>query len=62
MVALLFAQSYPEKVHSLSFSGIFPVEPDNWEEMMKEEEESYEQLFQNEEAVSVLNEMHGDND
>lgn len=62
IVALLFAQAYPEKVKSLCFSGIFPNEPDNWAEMLKEEALHYEQLFNNEEAVSFLNEIHGEND
>lgn len=62
IAALLFALSYPERVRSLSFSGVFPYEPNNWDELIKEEEENYEQLFQNEDAVTILNEIHGDND
>jgi esterase len=62
IVALLFAQAYPDKVKSLCFSGIFPNKPGNWAEMLKEEDEHYKQLFKNEEAVSILNEMHGEND
>src|SRR5699024_11732839 len=62
IVALLFTQAYPDKVKSLCFSGIFPNEPDNWEEMISEEEKHYEELFNDEEVVSVLNEMHGEND
>lgn len=62
VAALLFAKAHPNKVKSLSFSGIFPVEPDNWTELSREEAESYEQLFNNEEAVSFLNEIHGEND
>ncbi len=62
VAALLFAKEYPNKVKSLSFSGIFPVEPDNWAELSREEAKGYEQLFSNEEAVSFLNEIHGEND
>lgn len=62
IVALLFAQSYPAMVKSLCFSGVFPYKPDNWGEMLKEDAVHYEQLFQNEEAVSFLNEIHGEND
>ncbi|TYS58112.1 alpha/beta hydrolase [Sutcliffiella horikoshii] len=61
VAALLFAKEYPNKVKSLSFSGIFPVEPNNWAELSREEAEGYEQLFDNEEAVSFLNEIHGEN-
>lgn len=62
IVALLFAKAYPENVKSLCFSGIFPHRPDNWAEMLREEDEHYERLFNNEEAVSFLNEIHGEND
>ncbi|WP_411334397.1 alpha/beta fold hydrolase [Metabacillus indicus] len=62
IAALLFAKEYPEKVKSLSFSGVLPKEPDNWAELIKEEEEHYEHLFANEEAVAFLNEIHGEND
>ncbi|MFC4323102.1 alpha/beta fold hydrolase [Litchfieldia salsa] len=62
VVALLFAKKYPHKVKSLSFSGIFPVKPDNWTELTREEAEGYEQLFNDEEAVGYLNEIHGESD
>jgi len=62
VVALLFAQSYPDKVKSLCFSGVFPHKPDNWAEMLKEEDEHYKQLFNDEETVSILNEIHGETD
>lgn len=62
VAALLFAKSYPEKVDTLCFSSIFPIKPDNWDELSKEEAEAHEQLFENEEAVAFLNEMHGNND
>ncbi|MDX8367991.1 alpha/beta hydrolase [Cytobacillus sp. IB215665] len=62
VAALLFAKEFPNKVRSLSYSGIFPVEPDNWAELSREEAEGYEQLFNNEEAVAFLNEIHGEND
>jgi len=54
VVALLFAKKYPEKVKSLSFSGIFPVTPENWDELLREEVSHFEELFHNEEAVSFL--------
>ena len=62
VAALLFTKEYPNKVNSLSFSGIFPIEPDNWAELTRLEAENYEQLFSNTEAVSFLNEIHGEND
>lgn len=62
VVALMFAQRYPDKVKSLCFSGIFPVKPNNWAESSKEEAEHYEQLINNKEAVAYLNEIHGESD
>ena len=62
IVALLFAQAYPHKVKSLCFSGIFPYKPDKWNEMLREEGEHYEQLFNDAVTVSILNEIHGDTD
>lgn len=62
LAALLFAKQYPSKVKSLTFSGIFPKKPDHWETLMKEEEERFETLFENEKVVSQLNQMHGKND
>lgn len=62
VVALMFAQKYPDKVKSLCFSGIFPVAPEDWAESSKEEAEHYEQLINNEEAAAYLNEIHGEND
>lgn len=62
IVALLFAKAHPDMVDSLSFSGVFPKEPDNWIEMIKEEAASYEELFNNKETVLFLNDIHGKND
>ncbi|MGE7603447.1 alpha/beta fold hydrolase [Peribacillus sp. NPDC097675] len=62
IAALLFAKKYPDKVASLTFSGIFPHEPANWEDLTKQETENFEQLFENEEVVSILDEIHGKND
>ncbi|KAB2331909.1 alpha/beta fold hydrolase [Bacillus mesophilum] len=62
IVSLMFAKEYPGMVKSLCFSGVFPIEPENWAESSKEEAEHYEQLFHNDEAVAYLNEIHGDND
>lgn len=62
VAALLFAKFYPEKVETLCFSGIFPIKPDNWDELSKEEAQAHEQLFENKEAVAFLNDIHGNND
>ncbi|WBL17168.1 alpha/beta fold hydrolase [Sutcliffiella sp. NC1] len=63
IAALLFAKKYPNRVLSVCFSGIFPIKPDNWEELTKDEAERYEEhLFKNEEVVTYLNQIHGEND
>lgn len=59
VVALLFAQRYPEYVKSLSVSGVFPVKAENWGKTEKEEAQWFEVLQSNSEMASVLNEMHG---
>ncbi|WP_433958148.1 alpha/beta fold hydrolase [Cytobacillus horneckiae] len=61
--ALLYAKKYPDRVKSLTFSGIFPVQPDNWAEILTEDARRFEEsFFSNKEAVSYLNQIHGDND
>ena len=47
---------------SLTFSGIFPVKPDNWEELVRQEAEGHEKLLNDEEATKFLDEIHGNND
>ncbi|MBM7578590.1 alpha/beta fold hydrolase [Jeotgalibacillus terrae] len=62
IAALMFAKAHPGKVKSLSFSGVLPSVPVNWTELSNEEAASYDQLFDNQEAVTFLNDIHGDND
>ncbi|MFE7061414.1 alpha/beta fold hydrolase [Sutcliffiella sp. NPDC057660] len=62
IAALLFAQKYPHKVKTLTFSGIFPERPENWEELTKQEAAHHEVLFKREEVIEYMNQMHGEND
>ncbi|TPE69229.1 alpha/beta hydrolase [Halalkalibacterium halodurans] len=62
IVGLLFAKEFPEMVKSLSFSSIFPVKPDDWDEQMRQELERYRQLFDSDEVVSFMDKIHGKND
>ncbi|MBG0962491.1 alpha/beta fold hydrolase [Bacillus sp. SRB1LM] len=62
LVALLFAKKYPEKVRTLTFSGIFPVKRDNWEESLEYEAKCHQQLMENEEVVTYMNQIHEKSD
>ena len=62
LIALLFAKKYPEKVRTLTFSGIFPVKRDNWEESLEYEAKCHEQLMKNEEVITYMNQIHEKSD
>lgn len=59
VVALLFAQKYPEYVKSLSVAGVFPMKSEDWGKIEKEEARWFKVLQSNSEMASVLNEMRG---
>lgn len=59
VVALLFAQRYPEYIKSLSVSGVFPVKPEDWDKTETQDARWFEEFLSNSEMASVLNEMHG---
>ncbi|WP_439876082.1 alpha/beta fold hydrolase [Bacillus mycoides] len=58
LAALLFAKKYPDKVKTLTFSGVFPVKRDNWEESQEYEAKCHQQLMENEEVVTYMNQIH----
>lgn len=58
LVGLFFAKRYPNKVRSLTLSGITPGKPENWLQMHREDVEVQTQLLQNEEAVSYFDRLH----
>ncbi|OLS38082.1 alpha/beta hydrolase [Alkalihalophilus pseudofirmus] len=62
LTALIFANQFPERVRSLTFTGIFPEKKQNWEDQLKEEEENLTSLSNDPEAVSYLNTIHVNND
>ncbi|MGD6833100.1 alpha/beta fold hydrolase [Sutcliffiella halmapala] len=62
IAALLFAKKYPHKVKTLTFSGIFPERPENWEELTNQEAAHHEVLFKREEVIEYMKQMHGEND
>ncbi|KFN03651.1 alpha/beta hydrolase [Bacillus clarus] len=62
IAALLFAKKYPDKVRTLTFSGIFPIKRENWEESQEEEAKQHKQLFKNEEFVTYMNQIYVNSD
>lgn len=58
LVAIKFAQMYPERIHTLSISGIMPVEPDNWLELHEQDVEIQESLLENKVATSYFDQLH----
>ncbi|WP_271853800.1 alpha/beta fold hydrolase [Planococcus maritimus] len=58
LVGLFFAKRFPEKVKSLTLSGITPGKPENWNQMHKEDVAVQTQLLQNEEAIHHFDQLH----
>lgn len=58
LVGLFFAKRFPEKVKSLTLSGITPGKPENWLQMHQEDVKMQTQLLQNEEAVKYFDQLH----
>ncbi|MFP3322515.1 alpha/beta hydrolase [Planococcus sp. SIMBA_160] len=58
LVGLFFAKRFPEKVKSLTLSGITPGKPENWNQMHKEDLAVQTQLLQNEEAIHHFDQLH----
>ena len=59
LVAIKFAQFYPERIITLTLSGITTVKPENWMELHKEDVAHQLSLLSNEEAVTYFDELHG---
>lgn len=49
-------------MRTLTFSGIFPVKGDNWEESLEYEAKCHQQLMENEEVVKYMNQIHENSD
>ena len=58
LVGLFFAKRYPEKVKSLTLSGILSERPSNWSELHKEDVKSQSELLQNDSAVEYFDNIH----
>lgn len=61
LVAIKFAQMYPERIITLTLSGITTVKPENWLEIHNEDVSFQANLLKNEEAVAYFDQLHGQN-
>ncbi|ANU22032.1 alpha/beta fold hydrolase [Planococcus donghaensis] len=58
LVGLFFAKRFPEKVKSLTLSGITPEKPEDWLEMHKQEVRFQTELLENNEAIAYFDQLH----
>lgn len=58
LVGLLFAKRFPARVHSLTLSGIIPLKPTNWNELIEKDTIMQKALLQNVEAIHYFNSIH----
>ncbi|HEO8420372.1 MAG: alpha/beta hydrolase [Niallia sp.] len=58
LVAIIFSKTYPEKVKSLTISGVIPLKPSEWQEIHRKEVEQQTHLLKNEEVTAYFNQIH----
>ena len=58
LAGLSFAKKFPNKVKSLTISGILAERPENWLEMHREDAESQAQLLHNEDLIHYFDHLH----
>lgn len=58
LVAIKFAKLYPDRIKTLSVSGITPVKPHNWSEMHQKDMEFQANLLKNKEATYYFDQLH----
>ncbi|TVT27793.1 alpha/beta fold hydrolase [Salinicoccus cyprini] len=61
LVGLIFAKKFPEKVKTLTLSGIIPEKPSDWVEMNKKDIEHTEKLLKDPETVVYFDSIHKGN-
>ncbi|WP_404431430.1 alpha/beta fold hydrolase [Sutcliffiella horikoshii] len=60
LVGLFFAKRFPEKVKTLTLSGMMPEKPANWLEIHKNMVEQQSSLMENEQVVAYFDQLHDD--
>lgn len=58
IVAVQFARLFPERVQTLTVSGIMPVKPDNWLELHRQDVSTQEKILVNDEYIHYFNQLH----
>lgn len=58
LVGLIFAKTYPEKIITLTLSGIMSEKPSDWESLNKKDKESASTLLNNSEAINYFDTIH----
>ena len=58
LIGLVFTKKYPERVVSLTLSGIVPEKPENWTDLQVEDLKMQMAVLKNEEAVNYFNSIH----
>lgn len=58
LVAVKFSRLYPERINTLSISGVTLVKPDNWLELHEQDMESQANVLNNQEATNYFDQLH----
>ncbi|MFF2753989.1 alpha/beta fold hydrolase [Psychrobacillus sp. NPDC058041] len=58
LVAIKFAKMYPERMNTLSISGIMPVRPSNWLEIHEQDVESQANVLNSQEVTNYFDQLH----
>ncbi|MEH7511667.1 alpha/beta hydrolase [Gottfriedia acidiceleris] len=60
LVALFFTKKFPEKVKTLTISGLMPEKPFNWSEIHRKDVDQQSKLLQNDEIIKYFDNLHGE--
>lgn len=58
IASIFFAKRFPNKIKTLTVSGVISRKPESWEEMNAADVERQTQLFQSTEVVALFDDMH----
>ena len=59
LVAIYFAKRFPDRLKSLTISGVTKQKPENWREMHRADVTAQTELLNNEEVVGYFKNLHG---
>ena len=60
LVGVLFSKRFPEKVKTLTLSGLMTEKPVNWSEIHRNMVEQQSSLLENEQITAYFDQLHGD--